>query len=291
MDSTGLILSRGLAYAALLLAAGVPLYGLTARTGSPVSGRQRLGLIGLALAAGAASAWWALESVAAMAGLPLSGLDRETVSVVLAATPLGTVLEWRLTALAGLVVAALVPLRHTRRLLLVLAGAAALCTMAWTGHAGATEGGAGTLHRAADVVHLLAAATWLGALLTFLAHAFGRAEGFEHELAAFARTGTGIVALLLLTGVVNTLSIAGWPLDAAHLTSPWGLLLGVKLALFGAMLGLAAINRWRLTPALASADATARRHLRISLLVETGLGLGVVAVVAMLGVLDPAALG
>ena len=49
----------------------------------------------------------------------------------------------------------------------------ALATAAWTGHAGATEAGQGALHRASDVLHLLAAATWLGALVLFLAAALG----------------------------------------------------------------------------------------------------------------------
>jgi putative copper resistance protein D len=220
-----------------------------------------------------------------MAALPVVQLDRETVIAVLGATPLGTVLSIRLAALALVVLAALLRLPT---FLVALPAAVALATAAWTGHAGATEGAAGSLHRLADIVHLLAAGTWLGALAMLLASVLGPSDPqeLEHRLAAFASTGTAIVVLLLATGIANALFIAGWPFPLA---STWTLLLGVKLALFTGMLSLAALNRWRLTPALRAEDPAARRALRLSLASEAGAGLAVVAVVAALGVLDPAA--
>ncbi len=287
MEPAGLVLSRFAAFAALLLVAGLPLHALTLTPLGPMSPRRRMALAVLATIAAGASAWWALESVAAMVALPLAKLDQATFIAVLAATPLGAVMEWRLTALAAVVLAMVLPLWATRSAVAALAGAAALATMAWTGHAGASEGGNGTLYRFADVVHLLAAGTWLGALAGFTVQAFGRdAARQTHALAAFARTGSVIVALLLLTGIVNTLAITGWPLP---LGSRWTLLLALKLTLFSAMLGLAAVNRWKITPALARGDAAGPLHLKRSLVLEMALGLGVVGVVALLGVLDPAA--
>lgn len=287
METASLIVARVLAFVALLLVAGLPFHALTLGAFAPMSRRKRLVLALLALMAAGASIWWALETVAAMAGATLATLDQETFIVVLAATPLGAVMEWRLTALAAVLLAMIVPLRALRCGIAALAGAVALGTMAWTGHAGASEGTIGTLHRAADVVHLLAAATWLGALAGFTVAAFGQGDrGIAQELAAFARTGSVIVALLLLTGVVNTIAIAGWPLP---ISSRWGWLLAFKLALFAGMLGVAAINRWKITPALERGEATAKGHLQRSLAIEFALGLGVVAIVGLLGVLDPAA--
>jgi len=180
-----------------------------------------------------------------------------------------------------------VPMPLLRAPVSAIAGAIALGTMAWTGHAGASESGMGLLHRFADVVHLLAGATWLGALTGFLWQAFGRDDAKRTAgLAAFARTGSVVVALLLLTGIVNALAIAGWP---PPLSGRWTIFLGIKIALFGAMLALAAINRWKITPALEHGDASAQARLRRSLVLETALGIGVVGVVALLGVLDPAA--
>jgi putative copper resistance protein D len=71
----------------------------------------------------------------------------------------------------------------------------------------------------------------------------------------------------------------------------------VKLFLFALMLGLAAANRYRLTPALSrvmtdSAGAAAPLSaLRASVVAETGLGLAVLACVAWLGTLPPPAAG
>ena len=75
----------------------------------------------------------------------------------------------------------------------------------------------------------------------------------------------------------------------------YGQLLVAKLVLFGLMLALAASNRFRLTPALGSAVETgqpsvaAMSALRRSLLVETGLGLALIGVVAVMGTLPPPA--
>ncbi|MCX7284780.1 MAG: copper homeostasis membrane protein CopD [Novosphingobium sp.] len=279
LETGPLIAARAVAYIALLLVAGVPLQALTA--GRQLSGHKRTAMALLALLAGAASIWWALESVAAMAGLTLAALDQPTAEAVLAATPLGAVMEWRLTALASVIVAAIVPLKALRLPVMALAGAVALCSMALTGHAGASEG---ALLRWADGVHLLAAALWIGALAVFVADA-ARRKSDPQALARFSRTGSVVVAMLVLTGVANTLAIAGFP---PVLTSRWFGLLAIKIALLALMLALAASNRWRIVPALERGEAGAEARLRRSLLLELAAGLGVIAVVAMLGVLDPA---
>ena len=285
MTDGGIVAARAVNYITLLLTAGLPLYWLTAGGSFAVSHRCRAALLLLALAGAGASVWWVLASVAAMAGLPIAQLDREMVTAVLGATPLGDVVPIRLGALALVVLA--IPLRLPSRLI-ALPAAVALATAAWTGHAGASQGAAGSFHRLADIIHLLAAATWLGALAMLLASVMGPADPreLERRLAGFATTGTGIVVLLLVTGIANSLFIAGWPIP---LNSTWALLLGVKLALFAGMLGIAALNRCRLTPALRDGTPGARHALRLSLAGEAGVGLAVVALVSVLGVLDPVA--
>jgi len=285
MTDSGLVAARALSYGALLLTAGLPLYLLTAGRGIVVTPRYRTGVVLLSLLGAGASVWWALASVAAMAALPIEALDGETVGAVFSATPLGAVLATRLVALALVMLATM--LRLPTLFAAVPAGVV-VATFAWTGHAGATDGGLGDVHRINDVIHLLAAATWLGALAMLLEGIFGSTRPSEQQrrLAGFAATGTVIVTLLVATGVANALFIAGWPFP---LTSAWTLLLGLKLALFMAMLGLAALNRWRLAPALHTENPAARRALRLSLTAEASAGLAVVVVVAALGVLDPAA--
>jgi putative copper resistance protein D len=281
METTSLIAARAAAYLALLLVAGLPLHALAA--GQILTLRARLGLALLAIAAGAASAWWALESVAAMAGIGLDQLDQATAEVVLAQTPLGRVMEWRLTALFAVILASVLPLRRLRLPVLTLGGAVALCSMAWTGHAGASEM---PIHRAADVFHLIAAAVWIGALAMFGASSLSRTGPDIVALSRFARTGSVVVAVLVLTGLLNTLSIAGWPM---MLEARWFTVLAIKLALFVLMLGLAAGNRWRLAPSLERGEPGAVARLRVSLLLELAVGLGVVGAVALLGLLDPVA--
>ena len=277
MDGTPLVAARFAAYAALLLAAGVPLAMTFARKRS---GRCFAGVA--ALAGIAASVWWVLEAVAAMAALPLHQLDAELVRTVLDATPLGAVTAVRLAAL----LAALLALWRRRVGLAALAASVALATIAWTGHAGATEAGVGTLHRLGDILHLLAAAAWLGALGLFLAAAIlgGESKALALQLSRFASIGSLIVLVLLVTGIANTLIISGGRIDLA---SDWFLLLAAKIGLFLAMLALAACNRWLLTPALADGRRASLRAIRLSLVLEIGAAIAIVAIVAALGVLSP----
>lgn len=81
MDDAGLVAARLVVYATLLPAAGVPLYLIVARE------RGAWRLAGVAtLAAMAASAWWVLEAIAAMAGQPVGEIDPEMAFAVLDAT-------------------------------------------------------------------------------------------------------------------------------------------------------------------------------------------------------------
>jgi putative copper resistance protein D len=287
MAEASLIAARIAVYATLLPAAGLPLYLVTAFRVATLDPAMRRTIAALATLCMIASAWWALASVAAMAAMEIPDLDRVTVMAVLDATPLGIALEGRTVAL--LVLAATAAFRVPRPVMAV-AALVALGTAAITGHAGASEGGIGTAHRLADMIHLAAAACWIGALLTLAAGAFGRerVEALEQRLASFAFTGSIIVALIVASGIANTLIITGWPLPWA---SRWTLLLAAKVILFAVMLGLAALNRWRFTPALndPAMSRNARSHLRASLLVETAVSFGVLALVSVLGVLDPSA--
>ena len=135
-------------------------------------------------------------------------------------------------------------------------------------------------------IHLGAAALWLGALLVFvtsLARRTGR-SALVQRLSAFSGTGTAVVIVLAVTGAINAYLIgsAGWSAQ-----SGWSLLLAAKIALFLAMLGLAAANRWRFTPALARGAPGAERHLVWSLGLESACAVAIIALVAILGLIDP----
>lgn len=282
MAETGLVASRALAYVAMLIAAGLPFQFLGTEAGVRKDLRFTGAVMASVLTAMAASVVWALHAVASMAGMTVGQIDPDLFRAVLGATPLGMVLAIRLTAL----LLALWACWRGRTGLILLSAGLALATAAWTGHAGATEGTVGPVHRISDVLHLLAASAWIGGILFFVMLGFQpeRRDLLAISLHRFAVTGTVIVVVLLVTGVVNTLVIAGWQLS---LESRWAALLALKLGLFTAMLGLAALNRWRLTPRLIGGHASALAALRLSLLTEAAAALAVVAVVAWLGTLAP----
>ena len=96
---------------------------------------------------------------------------------------------------------------------------------------------------------------------------------------------------LSVSGVVNYLFIVGPRLDDV-LLGTYGVLLAIKVVLFAGMLVLAALNRFHLGPALARSlrdgqHVIAANALRRSVLLELGMALLIVALVAWLGTLSP----
>lgn len=278
------------------------LFGLTAYplySSSParlVCGRAVLStLAGLGLVLSFAAF---LQMTAGMAGVAVGDLDRETLLFILQDTQPGHAFAARTVALLALVGIGFATSRSSIGWIAATASAAALASLAWTGHAAITEGNAGWVHRLADIVHLLAAAAWIGALAvlaSIFASPIDGNEGIaqaEGALMGFSRAGSVIVALVTLTGLINGWMIFGFEGLKLLPDVLYGQLLIAKLLLFGAMLSLAAANRWRLTPQLALARATGDtvrgvRALRISIVLEAGAATLILALVAWLGTLEP----
>ncbi|WP_407854065.1 copper homeostasis membrane protein CopD [Burkholderia gladioli] len=175
------------------------------------------------------------------------------------------------------------------------AGLVVLGSLAWGGHAVMDDGRRGVLHLMADLVHLAAAAIWLGALggfaIQLAAGGMTHIETLVRTLAQFATVGSAAVAALIATGMVNTVMVVGWPL-VGFPDSSYDRVLLVKLVLFCAMLGLAALNRYRLAPGLEarlrSGDSSgAMASLRGSLLLELVCAMVLLLAVAVLGVQEP----
>lgn len=178
-----------------------------------------------------------------------------------------------------------------------LAGALICASFAWMGHGAATPGVAGLLHVTSDICHTWAAGVWIGALVVFLillmTDAGDSRQGLHIALQGFAGVGSGLVAVLVATGLINSWFVVGLAGLPKLLTTPYGQLLNLKLVLFAAMLGLAAANRFRLTPRLGQALAGATpapgaiAALQKSLAWETGLSIAVLGLVAWFGTLAP----
>jgi copper resistance protein D len=273
--------------------------------------RRLFRVAGCCVAIGIASAivWLVLEA-ASMSGTPLAvAFNRQTLDVVVRETLFGRIWLVRLGVSLLLSAALWFALRDPRRLASILkiggtllAGAYA-ATLAWTGHATGDTGADRYVHLTSDAVHLLAAGAWVGALpglISLLKRAGGvaRPEGFALAVSAtrrFSTLGMVSVSALVLTGLVNAWYLVGSV--PALLGTDYGRLLLWKLLLFALMVTLAAINRLRLTPQLATAIPTsigtpsrnAVARLRRNTLLEMAAGVAIVGIVAALGLTTPAA--
>lgn len=297
MVADPLILTRGLHFAATLLTGGtvafmtvvVPATLAAAADYAPL--RRRLvwltwGALALCVLSGAA--WLALVA-SDILGAPLVEVSLQGgLRSVAADTRFGQVSCARLVL--ALALGTLLLWQPARWLRLAVAGALA-GSIALTGHAGATPGAAGNLHLASDIVHLLAATAWLGALpglAMLLAWACAIPTPVKVGLAVaatgrFSRLGVVCVAALTVSGLINGWALLGGPSNL--LNSAYGRLLALKIILFAVMVAIAAVNRHYLTvrlPAPAAMRAIARNALA-----EIALGLAIVSVAGVLGTLPP----
>lgn len=177
-----------------------------------------------------------------------------------------------------------------------MAGAVALASLAWSGHGAMDEGALRFWHFLSDILHLLTAGAWLGAMLALVLMARGLVDETRIRLLVlsvkrFEWVGAVIVLTLSFTGAVNYLFIVGPRLDDV-LLGTYGMLLAMKVLLFAGMLVLAALNRFHLGPSLQQSlrdgqHVIAANALRRSVVVELTMALLIVVLVAWLGTLSP----
>jgi putative copper resistance protein D len=301
------VIARIVQFVGAAILFGTPLFFLYALPKAGVGSAMTLHwprpvLCASALAVIAAALVYLCGQTATMAGDPAAAFDHETLLGVLTDGAMGHALVVRVAAALLAVVASLV-IRPGRGLWLPLCGlgAVVIASFAWTGHGAADEGLHGLIHTPADVLHLLAAGVWLGALaaFTFLLWAPGHANPesqavLGRALEGFSGIGSGVVAVILVTGLINSWFLVGLPGISRMGASTYGILLLVKIAGFLAMIGLAGMNRFFHTPALAKGlaarnPAVALKTLRASVILESSLGVAVIVLVAILGMLEPVA--
>ena len=293
-----LVIARFVHFAAAMAAFGTAAFGLYAldlnREGAGRGAAARLEdcnitLLRISALVMLAAALAIVPSVGArMAGAASAALDPETIATVLSATAFGHVWCWHLLFTVLLIVSATIA-AHRRALSLSWA-ALALASLGWVGHAAGGSGLTGIGRELNQSIHLLAAGLWLGGLLPLgwlLRHSdeepFGTVSG--EALPAFSHMGYGAVAAIAITGIVNTLILAG-SFEALAGTD-YGQLLSLKIVLYLAMIAIALRNRFRLMPRVASRAASANRALYRSVLLEQAIGLGILAAVSLLGTWPP----
>jgi copper resistance protein D len=260
--------------------------------------------IGLVATVVSGAAWLVLQAERMSEQSLAEVLGQGTVWTVLSETDFGS--AWMVRFALAVLLAALLPWlgwsRGTEspgvRAAAVVVSAALIGSLAWAGHGAADSGVEGAVHLAADILHLVAAAAWVGALvpLAVLLRAVRHDKSeaavalARAAVARFSSLGIASVGTLVVTGAVNTWVLAGSV--AALLDTDYGRLLLAKVALFLVMLSFGAINRLWLTPRLDHAPKGAGvppaiRHIERNSLIEAALGAVIIAMVGLLGTLPP----
>jgi copper transport protein len=227
----------------------------------------------------------AVGLISAAASLGLQGLDVLNLSL----GSLFTTAPWKaavvtslfqsLLIAAGAMIAAIVALRSHVAATAAMLSAFALIgvglSLASSGHAATAP--PQWLARPTVFLHGVSVACWIGALVPLTAMARKPMSALLPILHRFSRFAVPVVGVLVLTGF--TLAIVQLQSFRALIETRYGIILSIKLALVVVLLGLAALNRFRLTPALAADPANTKPLLR-SILAECIVVVSILAVVA-----------
>ena len=212
-----------------------------------------------------------------------------TVPVVLLDTHFGTILIARLALLllAGLPFAAGRADGWASHGAALLSGAA-VGLQAGLGHGVSMGGSLGIELTTTEVLHLLSAGAWLGGLPALLVVIqLSPTAAASDSVGRFSRLGVACVTVL-----AATICFQAWVLIgnlAGLVGTDYGQVALVKLALFLALMVLAASNRFLLAPALAGGEGQlGRRRLIASVALETLVGAAAILAAGVLLRLEPA---
>jgi putative copper resistance protein D len=249
------------------------------------------------LAAFLSAVVWLDCEAALMSGDANGYRESGTILTVLNDTQFGRIWRWRLLFLAVLtilfgwqVLARRPPLSRT----ILLSGIVLVVGLAGVGHGAVRTGYDALFHQTNQAVHMLAAAVWVGGLLSLFYMVWAvrrRALGGEilmRALGRFSIVGFAAVLFILASGLLNSWFLVG----SVHalLYMAYGRVLMLKVSLFLCMIALALFNRLYVMPRLArTAQAPEPRRLLLrSVAAEQILAILVVASVSVLGMLPPA---
>ena len=257
---------KALVYATTLVAAGSILTLLTLRS-LPVREVQSLKWLAVCCAVMAAVLSFArlpLRASFLMGGTWQGGTDPMMLALVWN-SPLGTSIGLRLIGL-GFILLILVPGRAGRGLAALGACIVAL-SFVLRGHALEEPR---LILGALITLHILGVAFWIGAFVPLYRVAGGTnlriAGTIAHE---FGNNALWVVGLLTGVGAITLWILTGNIFKALY--TPYGQFFALKLTIFSAVMGFAAWNKLRLTPALLHQDQSACTKLRQSVRLEATL--------------------
>ena len=254
------IIAKAVGYGAALLAMGGPLFVLVFRSSS--NDVRQLARKVAVIAALIGLAVLALRfgiRAARISGMGLSGAVDPMMLGFVWDSPLGAAAIWH--GAGELLVVALL-IRGIVGLSAGLIGALLIAvSYTFVGH---SLGDPRWLLASLLTLHLLAAAFWIGAFLP-LRHAVGQPEG-ARLLHRFGNVASLTVALLVVVGLIFAWLMTGSFSNLLSTAYGWTLL--AKLGVVSGLMALAALNKWRFVPALASGTPAAVPHLRRSIKIE-----------------------
>jgi copper resistance protein D len=234
-----------------------------------------------------ASLAWLPIQAAVIGGGWTSALDCATLSA-LSKTTGGT--AWFVRCALALSITSVSFARPHARAARAVIAALLMASLVLSGHAEMDEGARRALHIVNHILHLLSGGFWVGSLVALpaaLARLRDPALCADAKIALrrFSSAGHIAVSLVVITGIVNTALILGrWPDD---LTSRYQLLLDAKIVLVITMASLAVINRYVFVPCLRWQPERAVANIRNGTFAELALSAGVLALVAIFGLMDP----
>jgi copper resistance protein D len=303
MTFVALVAARWVQFLSAMILLGTslfPFYALPSKTSADtmqVAQSVRRAMAFAALASAASALAWVAASIVNIGGDVGGLIDRETLSDYFFETSFGKV--WALRLVLATVLMALVLLarrglfaRNGATGLVAVLASALLVSQAWIGHPASLTGPERWVVTAAYAIHMLGAGVWLGALLPLgllLARARRSGEAgrtAEFALRRFSPVGMIAVSSILVGGVINVISRAA-SFDA-FVTSTWGQIVLIKIAIFSAMIVVAALNRFVLMPLLSTAQPEiALARLARNVTFEQVAGLLILTAAAILGVFHP----
>lgn len=271
------IVVKGLCYLALMQAAGAALFAalfgsqlLTCE--SPV---RRLTLMTAGTAVLLVAIQFAFES-ARMTG-EFSGLMNPVTQQRAMHSGAGLATSLRLIGLALILIG--LQRKPAGRAVASALGAAAIATSF-------TQVGHTSVHSSRWVLvplldlHLVVAAFWFGSIGPLIVAARRESPATARQLVdAFSSLAGWLVPMIAVAGV-----LMGWILTSGQLSvgNPYDLILGAKILLFAALMAMAAINRWRLGPALSNGTRRSLQAFCRSLALEYVLIAGVIVLTAVM---------
>ena len=268
------IVLRSLSFLFLLQAAGIALF--VAIFGRHLGTRRAIGRVGVMSALFAVVATvghFALEA-ARMAG-EFSGIMDVSLQKVTLSSSAGAAFGLRMLGLV-LIGAAVAREGEVSAIVGIVGATLAVVAFTLTGHTSVHPDR--WILAALLSLHLLIVAFWLGSLpALYLSSLRDTPSEAARILEGFSRVAAWLVPGIFLAGLGMTLLLV--PRLSAF-RQPYGEILIFKVAAFAALMGLAALNKWRIVPAIVRGERSALLSIRRSIATEYAAIAGVLVATA-----------